>query len=348
MSTVRYQCDTCKREIDLIENKSGLTTFGRCVITDGCRGRLYKISRNPNNIREFLEEPTIPNIKNRIPRRAFFSFTQNVPKRVWQVRHDLGNYPAVVIYDTSDTSVAPVILARDQYNIVVIDDNTLEITFNSAREGIIHCISRSTKPLDPVSVDDILDDLTTVTHSGVMNLGVLSKIQDLNGNTVNTGNSFDLYLNISIQEPNQQEIFCREIIRGNREGASAWSDWKSLLSRKRRVYNIKTFNIKDFVVIQDMYDDAADIPDGTRLKIISASYDGGSNYEDIRSRNIIGLLSDDPHTVMDKVRNKLYDIGDISRSSVNATYQIIGGELYIPSDQIEIIYPSITDASSTS
>ena len=57
MSTVTYKCNVCKREIKKLENKSGLTVFSRCIITEGCRGNLNKISVDPDNIRESFPAP---------------------------------------------------------------------------------------------------------------------------------------------------------------------------------------------------------------------------------------------------------------------------------------------------
>lgn len=341
MSTVEYKCDTCKREIELLENKEGLTVLGKCVITNGCRGKLYKTSRNPYNVREFIAEPTEPGIRNYSPRRAFFSFTQTISKNRWLIRHDLGVYPTVVVYDNSNPSIAPVIVDRNEYEIRIINENVIELRFAAGFTGIVHCIARSTRPLSELPAATPLDGLRAVTNSGIMTLATLARI-----NTASLGALYtvgDILLNVSIQEPNREEVFCSELITNASEPLSAWSDWNAILTRKRRSYNIKSFNLAQFTIIQDLYDSIEDIPDGTRFKIISASYapEVSTSFEDIRSRNIIGLLSEEPHNTIDKVRNKIYDVGDISRSSVSNSFVFIQGELFIREDQLEVIYPEI-------
>lgn len=339
MSTIRYQCDTCKRKIDVLENQSGMTTFGKCIITSRCKGNLYKLMRNPENIREFLDEPSDPRIQNYFPRKLFFEHVQNIPKDAWEIRHNLGVEPAITVFDTSDSSSEPVIINQNNYTITIIDNNTIELKFNTNKQGIAHCIARSTTPLETPVVDAMGEEARRVTNSGIMNLGILQRIRTDDGQIFDSMDSnFELQFDVSVKEPNENETFCKEIVTHG--GKGAWGDWNSILARKRRSYNIMHLDINSMVIIQDLYDSINDIPNGTQLKIISASYNGMS-FEDIRSKNIIGLLSNAPHSNMDKVLNEIYDIGDISRSVINNTYEFINGELHILETQMEVIYPEI-------
>lgn len=338
MSTIQYKCDTCKREIELLENKQGFTVFGKCVITDGCRGRLYRQSRNPYNMRSYLDEPTNYDLKNYDRRRVLFKFEQESPKRKWTVRHNLGVFPTVVIYDTSDETAKPEALDEQNYTVTIIDKDTIEILFSNPVQGIIHCISRSTVEQVPEYMT-VEESMTKITNDLIMSIGVLSKVTTSVGNLFTTGS---ILLNISIKEPNREEVFCSELVNGNIEPKSAWNDWAAFSSRNRRTYNIKTFDVSEFTVIKDLYDSIADIPDGTRLKILSVKYVTAiNNFEEIRSRNMLGLLSKSPYATIDKVTDRFFDIGDISRSQENDYYTFISGELYIDNDNVERIYPHI-------
>ena len=59
MAIVVYNCDTCKREVELPQNKEGLEVIQRCIITAGCRGKLYQTDLKLNHIRGKLPDSVI-------------------------------------------------------------------------------------------------------------------------------------------------------------------------------------------------------------------------------------------------------------------------------------------------
>jgi len=343
MSTIKYKCDTCKREIETIERLKGLTTFNKCIITKGCRGRLYKIGRNPYNVREFHPEPENVGLSNFFPRRAFFEYRQELPSDTWKITHNMGVYPAVTVYSTSDESPTP--LGRDDYEVLLIDSTSIELKFAQAITGVAQCVARSTKDLAPTSIP-LGDDLFQVSNNNVLTFAVLGKItREITGNnplyTCDPDNPLQIEINISIKEPEREEIFCTENITTHVEAASPWIDWDALISRQRRNYCIKSVNLKDFVSIQEFYDDISDMPDGTKLKIISIDYGTGFKNQSIRSRNLFSLLADAPFNHIDKRTDILIDVGEVSASRLNDSFTFIGGELFLPVRQVEKIYPPL-------
>ena len=354
MSTVKLKCDTCKREIETLERKEGLNSFNKCIITKGCRGRLYKISRNAYNVREFLPEPQEPAISNFFPRRAFFEYRQELPAKIWTVTHNMGIYPSIVVY-ADNNGDKPIVLDRSQYTISIVSDLEIKLMFSSPISGIVHCVARSTKDLEPLASPEE-DSLVQVTNNKVLTLAVLGKITR---NVINPSNPEsvnavftcdpdiqDLSINILIKEPERDEIFCNENISSHLEFNSPWIDWKALLSRKRRNYCIKSVDIRNFVSIQEFYNTIDDIPDGTRFKILSIDYKDTFRNQDIRSRNLFALLADPPFSNFDKRRDILIDVGEVSSSRINDSFVFIGGELYLPKSQVENIYPPFEKADS--
>lgn len=345
MSTVKYKCDTCKREIEVVEQRDGMTSYNKCIITKGCRGKLYKTLRNPYNVRGFLAEPNEPSLFNYFPRRAFFEYIQEIPNKVWKIRHGMGIFPAVVVYEVINGS--RIRLDRDQYTVKLISDLEIEVSFPNSTTGVVHCVARSTKDLEPLSSPDETG-LTQVTNDNILSLALLGKITDsvTETDSIFTCDRDDILINISIREPDREEVFCAENISSHDETLSPWIDWNALISRKRRNYCIKSADLKNFVSIQEFYNDISEIPDGTELRIISIKF--GNPFETLRSRNLFALLADPPFNNSDKRRDILVDIAEVSASRINNSFIFIGGELYLPDDQIEGIYPPLERADPIS
>src|ERR1700757_2859051 len=97
MATITYQCNICERQIDLLENPKGLTVFGKCIITNGCKGKLNQLTRNPDNNRESFPSE-VAGLQDYVQRRAFFPYIQSLPQNVWNINHNMGTSPAVDVY----------------------------------------------------------------------------------------------------------------------------------------------------------------------------------------------------------------------------------------------------------
>lgn len=339
MSTIKYSCDTCKRDIELLENREGLTSFGKCSITMGCMGEMYPIGRNPDMIRSFHPEPLRDDLENYSPRRVFYEGEYLVARRKWIVEHNLGVFPSLIVYEIADSSNTPRILKEDEYDVETIDRNKLEIRFNGSTKGIVHCISRSTSTTTTEKIPEIVK-MYQVSHKHILPIAILSRVTTPYG-IVDTSGSIEI--DIVIQEPDQGGIYCSEVITSPIT-PSPWSDWTRLKTRSRREYNIKELSIPNMVVIQDIYDDVADIPDGTQFRIERVRFDDSHSFTPIRSRNLIGLLSVPPHNNSDKDLNRLYDIGDMARNADDQInyFEFIGGELHINPKNIENSYPPIS------
>ena len=346
MSTVHLKCDTCKREIETLERTSSLNSFNKCIITKGCRGRLYKIGRNPYNVREYLEEPTVRDIENFTPRKSFFSFSQDLANKKWNVRHGMGVFPAVTVYDINGNEVP-----SSDYSINLINANMIELVFTTEVTGTVHCVARSSRDLKS-SVPPSTEGLFKVTNKNVLTLAVLGKMTK---NSNGTGESIftcspdaKIRINIQITEPEKEPIFCSEDISTHLQRQSSWIDWTALKSRKRRNYCIKSVNLNDFTSIQEFYNDVDSIPDGTRFNILGFDYGEGFVPLTVKSRNLFVLLSSPPFSRNDKLLDTIIDVGEVSASRDVDSFVIIGGELYIDTKKLEKIYPILQKADPLS
>ena len=339
MSTVQYKCDTCNREIDVLEKRNGLTHFSKCIITEGCKGKLYKTKRNPYSIRENFPQPSTLDLTNYVPRRAFYEFKKNAPEDTWTIVHEMGVAPSVTVYGFEETTGVPVIIPEENYSINIIDETELTLTFDEPIVGIAHLVARSSRKVDPTTVENI-DQYRLITPNDTMTLAFLGKINFRDPSDVfYPGSDESIILSIVLEEPGSEPVFCNEVFDAHNEKDSPWSDWEAIISRKRRNYSIRSKHLKDFAVLADLYDsELSKIPNGTRLRITQVAY-GSRPFSDIGVRDILMLLANEPYSNRDKDLENVIDVGRITGSNVNSTYVFIDGSFYLLSEQVEPIYP---------
>jgi hypothetical protein len=363
-----------------------LTVFSKCIITDGCRGKLYKISRNPDNLRETVP-PFVSSLEDYSQRLNFFQTEIKSPSSEWTVEHNLNCFPSITIYDLNQEGVYTQ-LKTSNYNVQIIDNNTLKIIFLTARRGKIHCLSRSSteKFVDRVQAQE---NLFKITNNGIFTFAIpkfltklnfvdytiqewqtgvsytLSKVityqgkryscqkqhtSDLNNSPPSTEFWFEMpslpydlknaeiRLEVIIQKPNDQPIICLETLFPKNQG-SPWSDWDEILLNKRKSYYIRTKSILDF----DTFDNAElkfdDIPEGTTIKFTRIDY-GTGVLEPLQQKGLILLLSKSPYSFIDKIKDKIIDLGEIVLNDVDfLVYK--NSDIYSSESIIENVYPEI-------
>lgn len=356
MATVKYQCDTCSREIELLENPKGLTTFSNCIITENCRGMLYKINRNQYNIREsFRESDPDSNIRNYSQRKVFHEFKKSVESKKWKINHKLGTYPAIDVFVETAGGQNIERLSKDEYTRIDVDANNLEIVFSNNVTGIVQSIARSVSD-NEVPQFETGDDRFLVSYNGTLAVGVLSKFFDginlraIEGDSLTTSlDDLTIKFEVSLKEPNQEEINCIEIFSGS--NVSPWFDYPALSFRKRRNYVVQTTDLLELNVFAERYDTLDDIPEFTEFKIkriIIESTDGDVFNKDIRSKNVLMLLAESPYTKFDKITDRVIDVGELNLEYGEAdsiddgkAFTFFKGKLYaLPSD-LEKVYPRI-------
>ena len=363
MATISYKCDTCKRGVELVENPQGFTVMGKCVITNGCRGRLYKTERNPNNVRESAPS-YVSGLNNYVPRRSFFQFSQTLPSNKWKVSHNMGVLPSVFVYLQQDDG-SFVQQDNSAYTISPIDKDNLFINFPTKFKGIVQCVAKSTVPLVPSTLP--LDvSLFQVSAKGVITFAVPKFLTQVSGSVppsvtpkvtptitpsvTPTSTPFALPLNlcapgatiqieIEITKPNEDPFVCFEDIENLVDSRSPWFGWGEALVGKRRTYCPRTADLMKLKVFGDADLEYGDIPNGTRIRFLRIDY-GTGRKEKIPSRGLLMFLSKSPFENVDKVKDRLIDVGELIGD--NPDYFIYqDGELYIEESQVEKTYPDI-------
>ena len=80
MAVIVFRCTDCDREIQIIEQPQGLETIGRCIVTNKCRGNLYRVDRKEDfAVGEF--PPDVENTPQSSAPESGSSETKNRPRR---------------------------------------------------------------------------------------------------------------------------------------------------------------------------------------------------------------------------------------------------------------------------
>jgi hypothetical protein len=335
MSNVTYKCDTCKRSIELLENKKGLTVFSKCTITSGCRGNLYKLSRNPDGIREnFLDANNT--LVDFTPRKAFYKFNQDIISNKWVINHNMGTNPAVIVYEDIGNGVL-IELDNDSYDIIITSINSLELSFDSFKKGSVHLISRSSVSTLP-NTNPSENELNRVTINGVFTMAIPKIYYKQSTDEYIDLKNEDISIEVCIEIPDKEPIFCFETIPNEIVGSS-WYSWDEILVRRRRNYYIRTKNILDFKVFEDARLTLSDIENGTKISFKRINL-GDGVLRELESRYLLLLLTNEPYAVVDKNVKEFIDAGELNSENIN--YLVFqNNDFYADINAIERTYPDI-------
>lgn len=334
MTTISYQCDICKRAISKTENKSGLTVFGKCIITQGCHGKLYKTSRNIDDIRE-VTPFAADGLMDYVPRKAFFEHPQTLLTNQWFINHNLATSPAVTVYvQTVDGSLVQ--LDQDNFTITVVNKNSVNLTFNQSYRGVAHCVARSTTTTTVASAAAVTE--IKVTNNGLLTMAIPEVIINTPPAVNVTMSNLPFNIQVMIKTPSEPEAPSLEFIGADIDRSSPWSDWPRILVKKRKNYVIRTKNILKFLAFGSNAK-IDSIPNGTEFRFTTMLLPG-SSANSIESRELFFLLSNPPYASIDKVKDKLIDVGEMIASPTDA-FVYRNGELYVKSTVVETTYPNI-------
>lgn len=343
MATIKYSCNVCKRKIDILENPENITVFSKCIITNGCRGKLNKLSKNQNNYRETL--PKLEHgLNDYVQRKIFYEHKQNLAKNIWKITHNLGVLPVVEVYVNDGNTN----LKFENYQIEILDNNTILIKFLNNYSGIAQCIARSSV----INIKDThkdIQELFQVTYNGIFVLAIPRFITTFSGPSylpqptlpVDTKNPpKPIRLEISLIRPNREEVICVETIPQELITTTPWVSWNEILVRKRRNYSIKTKSFFTFTrTFQEDIITKNMVENGTQIRFLKVDF--GTGYlQPIESDDVLFLLANSPYSAIDKIRNKVVDVSKVNFSDFDY-FVYENGEIYTDKSNLENTYPDI-------
>jgi hypothetical protein len=354
MATIDYKCDTCNREIELIENKIGLTSFSGCIITQNCKGKLYFVKRNPNNLRENLPDYVL-NLDDYSPRDLFFPYTQTIPSNKWIINHGFGPSLVIIVYDTNGQVVNP------ETYVTSYSYGTTTITFPTELSGTVHILSR-TGAATVVNPRTIISS-TQVSYNDILTFAIPKYITRIDSRTAPLEPppsvppvpppsqpplpqpapfevcSNVIRLEIEVTRPNEPTITCTETLDDFTNPLSPWFGWPQILVKNRKHYCIRTISLSKLKVFQNTNSQEVIIPDGTLLRITAIDY-GTGILTNIPDRGLLILMANPPYQADDKITNKVFDCGEMVDASIDyLTFQSMN--LYVNDEIVEMTYPDI-------
>ena len=152
MSIVVYKCDTCNREIELPQQKSGLEVMSHCIISHGCKGKLIQTYIKTSHIRGKLPNPDPNGLVDWVPRKVYSKSEQTVPLKQWKVHHNLGTHPSIQVHITLSSGQQ---IETSDFTTTYVSLNEANISFPEPRSGFVQCFARTS----------IVNDVQTNTSS---------------------------------------------------------------------------------------------------------------------------------------------------------------------------------------
>lgn len=141
MAVVVYECDTCKRDVYRKQNTQGIDIVGRCVITDGCKGKLLQKEIKPSHAVGHSTAPVI-GLRDWEPRKILYTHTQGLAKKQWVIQHNMGGMPIVNVFSYSvngSMKLNPIV----PLNIEFTSSNVVTISFATSVSGVSQLLMRS-------------------------------------------------------------------------------------------------------------------------------------------------------------------------------------------------------------
>lgn len=367
MATINYKCDTCKREIELLENKLGLTTFSTCTITKDCRGSLISTKRNPYNVRENIPKHDKA-LDDYSERKMFYEHIQEIPSATWFVEHGLGDSCIFIVFDENN-----LVMDKSNYTVTRQAAGISLVSFSSKIIGTVHVLSRTGGAIyDPSTSEDAFD--FQVSFNDVITFAIPKFISRVDSRAAPieppddipvtppvsatplpspapSDTSYPLYslsdktiqIEIEVIKPNEPSVTCTETLDAFVSSTSAWFGWSEILVRNRKHYCVRTIKISELKVFTNTNSQKLNIPNGTILKIKRIKYGDASNnvFVNIPDRGLLMLFSESPHTSSDKIVDKLLDCGEMV-GIADQVFRFTDLDLYVSSDMIEKSYPKIS------
>ena len=325
MSIVVYNCDTCKREIELPQNINGLEVMSRCIITDGCKGSLIQTQVKTSHVRGKLPAPDTTGLLDWNQRRLYFKMEQPTALNSWKVVHNLGSNPSVQVWITLADGRQ---IETSDVEVVYKNPFEVELNFPEPRSGNVQCMSRTSSSGDSLESVNAVNSVDTpsVNISG----GLLSLAVPLDVPLV------DLDLRIGFVSTLTNLPIMLEPITFSSQTSSLSPWWKQSQTGITRVFfskknwNVATANINN----QTWF--TSGISNGTPF-----FFTCDAQMSPVPPSTVFVLLSNSPYLQYDRDHTNVIDINKLSYANALANTSTIGDQLLVSQSMTQRVFPPI-------
>jgi hypothetical protein len=327
MAIVLYKCDVCKRNIELIQNVRGLETPQRCVITHGCRGKLYQERVLQDYIRGSLPDD-VTGLENYQQRKVLYNHTQSIENQEWIIQHNLGTAPSISVFVSRPTEEDPEgtleILPTDT---IIVSSDVVRLVFDRPESGIAQLVARAS---DPHLLQPFVREAATALE--------LSQVSNFSEITIATRTSSPL------AEPSQITVQFTYITTGGVEvpityaaddQPAAISPWNN---EDRLIINGKVFTVRSFniVVAQQI---SGVITNGSQIRFTGV--DDGSGERDIVENELVFLLAQSPYDNVDRLTTTYIDAFSVQGDANPFAFFFDNSEFVADETILQTIHPPI-------
>jgi len=340
MAVVRFECDTCKRTIELPRDPRKLEVIKRCVITKGCHGTLIQTDILENFVRG---RPTLPEpgLEDWLPRKALVNYTQTIARPDWTIVHNMGVFPSVQVFIDAPTEVDPDNrIEIIPINIVALNENSIRLEFDRSVSGIAQLIARETDP-------DVFEPFTVGTPEAVTTFQItaftqltIATLRKIDGNVSPT--PFVEPTNIDLEityfptvGSSVVHTYSADLVP---QLESPWSGEDTIVI-KGKVYNVRSF---DILITPEMTDGT--IGNGTTFQFTAINVEG-DGARDLAEGEVFILLARSPYSVFDKITDQLIDVTSVTPNNNTFAFGYNEGEMFADPVVIQSIYPLIRPAN---
>lgn len=313
---VVYQCDVCTRKIRVPANRYGIDVVSRCIVTKNCNGKLHKVLTLKEKLDFVPAAPASSTTEDWIQRRVFYHHTQPIESSSWIIAHDLANNPSVQTFVYKLVDSVETLVEQFPTSVRVLDDDTVEVTFDRAYKGVAHCIATaSANNINPP------EELTVSSSTSV----ILTNDGEI---TIATENS-DPEITLTVRYQIADNVF--DITYADIDTSpSVLSPWvgASRVFIGGRLYNVRSFNLIHHP--SAAADFSTYVSTGAQVSFPSLST--------LPNKNFI-LMGNSPFSTVDRIWDKVIDISAISTTQPELVYQ--AGEVSTADTIIKNVYPPV-------
>lgn len=325
MAIVVYQCDTCERTIEVPRQPKGLEVMSRCIITQGCRGKLFQTDLKIDYVRGQFP-PRVEGLDDWIQRQALFTYRQTVENDEWVVEHNLGSNPAIQVFVDRPNGLLEII----PLEIEIVDANNTIIRFDRDETGIAQLVSRITNPdiLQALAVPEEQVNITQITNGSELTFATLYAAS---GSPLNANITVDITYVLN----NGTTLLKQYLVDDNPSITSPWVNYNEIIF-KGRTYLVRSFNI----IIPEITNGT--ISNGASFYFSNISNQIAGTYTGFRPLESIILLANDPYAIADKNKSQFINLLSIN-SALDATNAFFynNGELFASNNIIQSVFPPI-------
>jgi hypothetical protein len=296
MAIVTYKCDTCRRNIDVPQNKNGFEVFRNCIITLNCKGKLYYAATYPEYIRGHATSID-NNLTDWMQRLLLYKHTQVVAATVWKVKHGLNNRPDinVYVYDINNNLIKFI-----PSSIIYIDINTVKIILPLKYTGIIECIAKYNN-IDNNIPTTIVDKLFQISNEQHLTFALSRQyINPVLKLTINTANTNTGPINISVPLLNNNSLL-------------PWGDTNNIYFNGKN-FIVYTINLPTIIpnIITSTY----------TISITALSTNNITNSPIINQKGLVWILLSNGNTYNDKILTSVIDVTTLTNQNNTTTKTI--------------------------